>query len=174
VTGCEFPPLDCDDGINCTVDTCEAGSCVNELLVCDDEDDCTEDSCDESTGVCAFEVQDTDGDGVCDSEDSNPTFAGECSDVDADGCDDCASGEFDPFDDGLDTNGDGTCELCASGLVCPNGTGEEGFICVPDSVEGDICMCWAPSLGCGCLDVTGPNLEECIEGQYCDQFCFDL
>ena len=34
-----------------------------------------------------------------------------CSDIDADSCDDCSQGQFDVFNDGLDTDGDGQCNL---------------------------------------------------------------
>ena len=113
---------------------------------------------------------------MCDLQDTNPGFAGECSDVDEDGCDDCASGFFDPSDDGLDVDEDGACEPCLSSLSCQ----DAGFVCVPDSVEGDVCLCWAPSLGCTCesnwvsSNPGAPTTEECVEGQYCDEVCLDL
>ncbi len=53
---------------------------------------------------------DTDGDGVEDGSDSNPTDPTVCSDIDLDTCDDCSSGTFDPSSDGTDVDGDGICD----------------------------------------------------------------
>ncbi len=59
-----------------------------------------------------YGVVDTDGDGVPDNEDPNPTNPYICGDSDNDGCDDCAvMGYFSPNNDGLDTDGDGLCDL---------------------------------------------------------------
>src|SRR5205823_5240684 len=62
--------------------------------------------------------QDRDGDGFglgvgcahsgADVDDTDPR---RCADTDGDGCDDCASGTFDPAADGTDTDGDGLCDL---------------------------------------------------------------
>ena len=45
-------------------------------------------------------------DGEVDSDDANPFV---CRDRDGDNCDDCSNGQFDPADDGPDTDGDGAC-----------------------------------------------------------------
>ncbi len=74
--------------------------------------------CELGTGVC---VEDSDGDGVCDGgvgfsgicvagPDSDPLVPTLCADHDADGCDDCSSGTYDPLSDGTDEDGDGICE----------------------------------------------------------------
>jgi hypothetical protein len=55
--------------------------------------------------------QDDDDDGFVDAEDLDPLDAAICIDVDFDGCNDCANGAYDPFDDGTDTDGDATCDL---------------------------------------------------------------
>jgi hypothetical protein len=54
---------------------------------------------------------DDDGDGFRDATDSAPNDPLLCQDAEGDGCDDCVSGVFDPFDDGLDTDGDASCDL---------------------------------------------------------------
>ena len=61
------------------------------------------------------EAVDSDGDGVSDLTDSAPNDPLRCSDVDMDSCEDCSAGGgvgigFDPFDDGPDLDGDGTCD----------------------------------------------------------------
>jgi len=53
---------------------------------------------------------DDDDDGFIDDLDSAPTDASRCVDLDADGCDDCSAGPFDPFVDGPDFDGDGVCD----------------------------------------------------------------
>ena len=50
---CVYNPVDCDDGIDCTNDSCDAlTGCINEPddLNCDDGSVCTDDSCDPATG----------------------------------------------------------------------------------------------------------------------------
>lgn len=91
--------------------------------ICIDSDQDTCDDCVSGTFDPANDGTDTDGDGLCDageidqdndgapnmldSDDFDPTI---CSDIDADGCDDCSSGSYDPANDGTDTDGDGLCD----------------------------------------------------------------
>lgn len=49
--------------------------------------------------------------GAEDLIDSDDTMATRCADTDGDACDDCSSGSFAPEADGLDTDGDGACDL---------------------------------------------------------------
>ena len=94
-----------------------------------------------------------------------PGTAGECSDVDEDGCDDCASGFFDPSDDGLDV---GTGVRPCFQSTCQ----DAGFVCVPDSVRETSVLGASIRLH---LNWANPlDQEECIEGQYCDEVCLDL
>ena len=60
-------------------------------------------------GVCDDEDEDDDNDNVTDDEDSDPFDNTVCTDSDNDRCDDCSSGRFNPYDDGPDDDGDGTC-----------------------------------------------------------------
>ena len=60
--------------------------------------------------ACDFDV-DSDGDGVDDGVDQVPSDPLRCRDVDEDGCDDCANGFSDTFDDGTDTDADGICDV---------------------------------------------------------------
>src|SRR5688572_13411932 len=55
---------DCDDGVSCNgAETCSAGTCRPSPapLSCDDGLDCTADSCDEVAGGCVHEPVDEDG-----------------------------------------------------------------------------------------------------------------
>ncbi len=62
---------------------------------------------------------DADNDGVLNAVDTAPLDPSLCQDVDSDSCNDCAIGmdsfgllsDFDPSNDGIDTNGDGICDL---------------------------------------------------------------
>jgi len=88
-TGCvEGPPRNCDDGIACTVDSCEGSGCVHRTddtlcgfgafcdptgsgctetarctkvddPICDDGQACTTDSCDIASGKCKYDVNDS-------------------------------------------------------------------------------------------------------------------
>src|SRR5690349_16319859 len=77
-TGCA---TECDDGLSCNgVETCVAGSCEpGTPVACDDGSDCTEDTCSEDTGGCEYRSRDADGDGhgdeACGGDD--------CDDADA-------------------------------------------------------------------------------------------
>lgn len=52
---CTGAPVQCDDGIDCTIDTCEAVGCTAapDPTACEDDNPCTENTCDAETG-CAF------------------------------------------------------------------------------------------------------------------------
>jgi hypothetical protein len=65
-TGCApGTALDCDDHVDCTVDSCHASGCAHELNdgACDDGADCTTDSC-TATG-CHYAADDTMCNGGC-------------------------------------------------------------------------------------------------------------
>lgn len=72
--------------------------------------------CDESP--C---TTDADGDGICASVDLDDLDPYICFDGDEDGCDDCASGEYNPAQDGLDSDGDGYCD---TGDLCSDMTAD--------------------------------------------------
>ena len=66
-------------------------------------------------GACDAGDDDNDNDGVADAADTAPSDPTRCRDVDGDRCDDCVftgadSTGGDPSDDGVDFEGDGTCD----------------------------------------------------------------
>ncbi|MCK4660177.1 MAG: DUF2341 domain-containing protein, partial [Phycisphaerae bacterium] len=61
-------------------------------------------------GACDAGDSDIDNDGRLNADDSDDFNPNVCADTDADGCDDCSSGTFDPANDGTDTDGDGLCD----------------------------------------------------------------
>ncbi|MBW2263022.1 MAG: putative metal-binding motif-containing protein [Deltaproteobacteria bacterium] len=63
---CVNAPVDCSDGVNCTLDTCDTstGACEHTVAdeACDDLDDCTVDTCDVTSDTCSNVLIDADGD----------------------------------------------------------------------------------------------------------------
>lgn len=126
---------DCDDGVACTVDRCEAGICVNtpEDSLCPGDDiSCTTAVCDATLG-CTAQLDDS----FC--NDGISCTADVCTEV---GC--ANTPEVDACDDEIDCTDD----LC----------GEEGCFAVPNNAlcpDGQICRADAG----GCVAVT-----ECVPG----------
>ena len=86
------------DGVCGDVDNCPGVSNANQANF---DGDSLGDACD----------ADDDNDMVPDVGDSVPTDPFVCADSDADGCDDCSSGTNAPGNDGVDTDGDGACNI---------------------------------------------------------------
>jgi uncharacterized repeat protein (TIGR01451 family)/MYXO-CTERM domain-containing protein len=93
----------------------------------------------ELDGLCDPGDPDDDNDGVCDGAaaaagciagpDPTPTDASTCGDRDADTCDDCSRGAYNPGNDGNDNDGDGLCnsgELQAGTGVSDGDTDDDG------------------------------------------------
>ncbi|SVE58998.1 uncharacterized protein METZ01_LOCUS511852, partial [marine metagenome] len=87
-----------DDADNC--DDCSSGS----YNTSDDGWDYDTD------GLCDDGDLDDDNDGALDDVDSDDNNEFECSYDDADNCDDCSSGSYDPSNDGADNDTDGLCD----------------------------------------------------------------
>ncbi len=136
----------CDD---CTVGTDDFGPLSDKRPQDDGPDFDGDGLCD--TGDTCF---DADGDGLgngekgntgcadptSDSDDADPFL---CGDTDADGCEDCAQGGFDPADDGIDTDGDGFCDAGDNCLETPGPQSDAdgdglGDVCDPcTDTDGD-------------------------------------
>jgi len=98
-----FDPFSCTDGDG---DGCDDCGVVGSALPSNDGLDTDND------GMCDFGDSDDDNDGVLDGVDNAPLDPLSCSDGDGDSCDDCAvAGSISPSNDGLDTDGDGLCDL---------------------------------------------------------------
>ena len=69
----------CDDGIECTGDTCDYvdGECVFTNL-CDDNDSCTQNTCDPADGMCDFTTRTEDGTPCSEDERFGICEAGAC------------------------------------------------------------------------------------------------
>jgi glucose/arabinose dehydrogenase len=133
-----------------------------DRLVCRDVD---ADSCDDCSGgsdAPGSDGPDTDGDGSCnagdpdddndgvvDGADAQPLDRSACRDVDADSCDDCSSGSDAPANDGLDTDGDGSCD---AGDPDDDGDG------VADAADA------APLDRHACRDLDADSCDDCSSG----------
>ena len=177
----------CDNGRYCDgAETCDVTrGCVGGTpVLCDDGIDCTVDTCDEAADQCAFRPNDSmcDNAAFCDGAERCDTLAG-CVPIGAVDCDDgvactedtcdedadvCRHASLDPpCDDGLFCNGPETCDAglgclageppCALPLVCD----ESASACVGCVVDAD-CPADDPCRAAHCVD--GTCLVEAIDG----------
>ncbi len=134
--GCQYVPLsagECKDGDVCTVgDHCNAGVCEGSLISCDDSNPCTDDSCD-GLGGCQY----VNNQGDCDDQDPC-TVADECSGGSCAGvsvnCTCQNDSDCQAFDDG---------DLCTGTLVCD--TTSLPYQCRVD--QNTVVTCQAPPVG---------------------------
>ena len=151
--GCQYEQLDggeCLDGDACTIgDHCEAGDCVGQPISCDDGDVCTDDLCD-GLGGCAAEYNSA----PCDDQDpctvNDTCDQGECTGFAVD-CDCNVDTDCLPLEDG---------DLCNGTLVCD--TTKLPFLCQTDPET--VAACPAPEAGPDaiCLQpACDPSTGEC-------------
>jgi hypothetical protein len=131
-----FDPFACRDADGDGCDDCSSG-------IDDPGDDGTDTDGD---GICDLGDADDDNDGVPDAEDPEPLNPSKCGDVDGDGCDDCNSGVFDPYNDGADFDADGFCDF---------GDWDDDNDGVPDELDVDP---WDPYV---CRDADGDGCDDC-------------
>jgi hypothetical protein len=145
-SGCANVPnnIPCQDGSVCTVgDQCGWGKCIGgKPLPCDDGNDCTDDSCDAALGcVAAFNQA------MCD--DQNPCTTGDhceqgsCVSAGIDGCNDGNGCTTDWCDAGKGCQHQPNKLLCDDGNACTNGDVCEAGKCKPGDVvvcdDGNVC-----------------------------------
>jgi len=197
--GCQAStPVVCDDGVSCTVDSCnevtdvcdyvpDNGLCDNGLycdgvetcdpllgcqastpVICDDGVECTVDSCNEATDTCDFVPDDgfcddglyCNGAEFCDTlldcqAGTNPCSNTTCDEA-SDRCTDCLTDA--DCDDGAYCNGSETCDT--GNGICQPGTSidcNDGIDCTADS-------CNEATDACN----HDPNDTFCENGLYCD------
>lgn len=112
----------CDDGVPCTVDSCdtESGTCVHAVddAACDDGVPCTDDSCDAATG-CVFAPDATAcDDGVACTVDTCDPTSGCSSATDDARCDDGVACTANTCDAVLGCRSATMHEACAAGSYC--------------------------------------------------------
>jgi hypothetical protein len=147
---------DCDDGVLCTVDSCDevGDTCVNgpDDSICSDGDFCTGDETCDAIGGCQSGTAPNCDDGVVCTVDSCDEVGDTCVNAPDDGV--CTDSEF--------CNGVETCDAtndCQAGTA-PNC--DDGVLCTVDSCDegGDTC-------------VNGPDDSICSDGDFCtgDETC---
>lgn len=123
-------------------------------------------------------TEDADNDGVPNGEDVNPLDPHACRDEDGDFCDDCAVGvdgdgplpDFDPLNDGPDSDADGKCDRSDNCVNIPNpeqadidgdGSGDPCDGCLTDAGKSEpgICGCGIPDVG----DADGDTVLDCVD-----------
>lgn len=148
--------------------------------ICGDED---ADGCDDCSageqldhdgdGVCNEGDEDDDNDGILDASDPEPFNNYLCGDFDLDGCDDCTSGTYNPFNDGDDLDGDGICDFSdndadGDGLLADSG----GPLNDSDDLNPLVCSDWDQD---GCDDCSSGTFDMVLDGPNDDGdlFCND-
>jgi hypothetical protein len=134
--------LDCNDACPADPNKTDPGVCGCGAADVDFDGDGTADCVD----------GDDDNDGLADTADVAPLDPDLCGDADGDGCDDCAVGtddfgplaDYDPFNDGIDTDTDGACDV---GGQCPAD---------PTKVVPGACGCGTPD-----TDTDGDGTADC-------------
>ncbi len=133
---------DCDDGSECTTDSCDpASGCQNMPINCDDSNECTTDSCDPAVG-CETSPVNCDDSNACTSDTCDPATGCEttpivCDDSNActvDSCDTalgCQTASID-CDDGNECTAD-SCDPVAG---CANSPLTAGTICSAGMCNG--------------------------------------
>src|SRR5438552_10713878 len=179
-------PLDCDDGVVCTHDTCDPqAGCMHDSIPnccrtdadCNDHDACTgTETCEVATGMCHPGTA-----LVCD--DGDPCNGVETCDPAA-GCQpgsplDCADHVFCTADscvNGVGCTHTPIANCCVSGADCDDGNFCNGFeTCVdnqctpgtaPSCDDHDVCTDDSCDPQLGCLHV--PNTDPCDDGVFCN------
>jgi len=136
-----FDRFSCHDLDNDTCNECSSGTV---MPVAGDGPDLDED------GLCDAGDTDQDGDGVVDQDDSHPHNALLCHDLDADTCDECATGTVLTVNaDGPDQDSDGLCNA---------GDDDDDVDGVADGSDS------APLDRSVCHDTDGDTCDECATG----------
>jgi hypothetical protein len=168
----------CDDSNLCTTeDHCQLGECLGSgVLHCNDGNECTDDTCVPESG-CQYTANSApcDDNNVCTLNDQCAKGwcgAGSVVDCDdgspctADSCDPVLGCQYTAFDDGPCNNGDPCTvgDMCVSGICFP---GNQELDCNDDNVcTDDHCEPW---VGCQHLNNNAPCTDDknCTTGDQC-------
>jgi len=182
-TGCTVADVDpgtCDDGIDCTADSCsEFAGCANvaDATLCDDDDPCTIDTCDLEIGACT-NLPACD-DGIDCTVDTCDALTGACASTpDDSACDDgqaCSSEVCDPVSGCEYTNDAALCDdgnictvdTCTQFVGCENVQDDsgcdDGDQCTVDTCDpsGNGACVFTPSPGLACTTDGGCSTGTC-------------
>ncbi len=170
-TGCVFAPLTgtpCDDQDACTdADTCQAGSCVGDMISLEDGNPCTEMTCDPIQGMTVKFLS-----GACDDGDI-------CTTEDQCVLGDCVGGFDPPGPPPEDPCMGWTCDGIGGWFIAPlpEGTCDDGNTCTTDSCQTGVGCAYAPVPNC-CGNGSTDAGEECDDGNQesgdgCDASCVE-
>ncbi len=158
---CAGVAMNCDDGIACTVDVCEFGTCINDPsgCGCQDATDCNDGiAC--TIDTCEF--------GLCfhDSSGCNCVVDADCTDNNdctIDTCDASLTCQNVPTDGAVCDDGD-VCtvsDLCIAGVCAGEPMNcDDGIACTVDSCVAGTCI--IDPAGCECM-----SGAECNDGNAC-------
>jgi hypothetical protein len=152
--GCAHAPDDsqCDDGLACTAETCDAAlgcQALSDDSLCDDSVDCTTDLCEAGVGCVS-----TPKDSLCD--DLDLCTGDVCSET---GCAHTPGALS--CDDGIDCTSD-ACDAALGCIATPQDAAcDDGNACSTDSCDA--------ALGCASVPFTGPcdDGDPCTDGDQC-------
>jgi len=154
--------LNCDDGNNCTTDSCQNGTCQNVAVVCTAPDACSSATCNPDTGLCESSQISCD-DGISCTEDSCDISSG-CLHVPLDSA--CGDG------DGCSNL---TCVVgvgcVASPIYCTNSTFCLTQQCIPYSGCTEVSRVCQPSGGGCSTSICDEQSNQCNDKQ---QACADI
>ena len=173
--GCQHEPatnVPCDDGDICSQgDTCQVGVCTAGAdLTCNDGNDCTDDTCDPQAG-CTFtaNADDCDDGNACTTGDG--CLNGACTFADSIPCDDgnlCTDDACDATIGCTHTNNEQPCtdgDTCTVGDVCNGGSCEPGSTL--NCNDGNLCTDDGCDANSGCTFT--PNNLPCEDGSACTE-----
>jgi hypothetical protein len=159
-TGCVRGAAEpCDDGLDCTEDTCDEDNdqciAVPDDARCDDGVECTTDTCNVATGCEHARDNGTcddgmfcNGDEICEPADPGADSRG------------CVPGTGNPCDDGVDCTDD----ACSEGVDGPDCTNTPNDSRCPDDGQ----WCNGTEFCDALLDCTSTG-DPCVSGQVCDE-----
>lgn len=172
---------DCDDGLICTLDTCDPVLGCSHLPddgLCDDNEVCTDDQCTIPTG-CVFlnNTGSCDDGSVCTAEDgcANGVCTGievDCDDsvfCTLDSCDDESGCQHEPSDEQCDDSNPCTTDVCIVGVGCDHipveGSCNDANACTTgDFCSNSACLAGTPT---NCDDGNQCTADSCDPGKGC-------
>jgi cysteine-rich repeat protein len=180
---CQHPAVVCNDGISCTIDSCDpAKGCqvVPDNSVCGDANSCTLDICQIGVGCTHPTVPAACGNGCPDAgetcDDGNTTNNDGCSATcQTERCGDGVKQTSEQCDDGNTTSGDGCSATCTLEPKCGNGSIEAGEQCDDsNTANNDGCSATCRTERCG--DGIKQTNEQCDDsntssGDGCSATC---
>lgn len=156
VLGCVHAPDNgaCDDGNACTKDSCDPKTgCVNSKIDCNDGNACTLDGCNRATGCVNDKKVHCDDNNACTTDTCDPATGCVHEEIECEEAEECEVGSCDPATG---------CVLTPRDIVCG-----DGVVCAPEECETDAdCPAGSACSDCTCCPVP-PTADECDKDGVC-------